>query len=142
MAVPAKTGDADQHLMPPPPPDTGDGGGGGGGGGGDGSPPGLDLGGVLGGIGGGTSSGGGSSTSSTGGSAPVDPQVSAAASFYYQLWGTKPPAGYIENFLNGTRDLFDFIKFQLSRPNADNQIFFRDRFATYAAQVASIMGRP
>jgi hypothetical protein len=87
---------------------------------------------------GGTSTSGGSS----GGSASVDPQVSAAMSFYYQLWGTKPPAGYIEHFLDGTRDLFDFIKFQLSRPNADNQIFFRDRFATYAQQAASIMGRP
>ena len=88
---------------------------------------------------GGTSSSGGTSS---GTSAPVDPQVSAAVSFYYQLWGTKPPAGYIEHFLNGERDLFDFIKFQLSRSGADNQIFFRDRYATYAGQAASIMGRP
>jgi len=125
-------------------PVTGDGGGGGGGGGGkdedEETPPTLDLTDLttlLGGVDGGTSSGGGSS-----GGATVDPTVSAATSFYFQLWGVKPPAGYIENFLNGTRDLFDFIKFQLSRPNADNQVFFRDRFATYAAQAASIMGRP
>lgn len=61
-------------------------------------------------------------------------------SFYYQLWGRKPPANYIESFLNGQHDLFDFIQFQLARPGADNQIYFRDRFAGYAAQAASIMG--
>jgi hypothetical protein len=95
-----------------------------------------DILGLLGITGGGTSSGGGGTSSGGGGT--VDPTVSAATSFYFQLWGVKPPAGYIENFLNGERDLFDFIKFQLSRPRADNQIFFRDRFAAYAQQAAGI----
>jgi hypothetical protein len=84
---------------------------------------------------------GGDSSDGGGGAAPVDPTVSAASSFYFQLWGVKPPEGYVENFLDGSTDLFDFITFQLSRPTADNQIFFRDRFASYAQQAAAIMAR-
>ena len=110
----------------------------------------IDLGDIEGAIGsitgsgdGGSSSGSSSSSSSSsgGGSAPVDPTVSAAASFYYQLWGQKPPMGYIEGFIRGGHDLFDFMTWQLSRPGAAKQTFYRDEFARYAAVAARTFGK-
>jgi hypothetical protein len=108
----------------------------------DTAPPTLNLTdpGLLALLGQGSSSGGSSGGGSSGGG-PVDPTISAAASFYYQLWGTKPPQGYIEKFLDGSTDLFDFIRFQLGRPGADRQKFFRDQFAQYAQAAAQLFGR-
>jgi len=128
----------------PPPPTTGDGDGGQ-----DGNaPPPIDLSdpiisALLGGIvgGGGGSSSGSSGGSSSGGGAPGDPQVGEATAFYLELWGKLPPNGYVQNFMNGTTDIFDFIQFQLSRPGARKTRFYADRLAGYAAQAASIMGR-
>ena len=92
---------------------------------------------VVGGSGGGGSSSGGGSS----GGAPVDPQVGEAASFYFQLWGKVPPAGYVQHFLNGETDVFDFIRFQLSRPGPRKTRFYANALSQYAAQAASIMGR-
>jgi hypothetical protein len=78
---------------------------------------------------------------SGGGSAPVDPTVAAAEQFYFQLWGRKPPEGYIESFIRQGHDLFDFMRWQLSRPGADNQQFYRDQFARYASIAAQVFGR-
>lgn len=78
---------------------------------------------------------------SSGGAAPVDPTVTAASSFYFQLWGRKPPTGYIEGFINQGHDLFDFMTFQLARPGADNQQHFRDEFARYSALAAQVFAR-
>ena len=111
------------------------------------APPGLDLSdpiiaALLGGIvGGGGSSSSGSSGGSSGGGAPGDPQVSEATAFYLELWGKLPPNGYVQNFIGGQTDIFDFIRFQLSRPGARKTRFYADRLAGYAAQAASIMGR-
>jgi hypothetical protein len=132
----------------PPPPTTG----GGDGGNEDNAPPPIDLsdpiiaallGGVTGGGGGSSSSSssGGGSSSSSGGGAPGDPQVSEATAFYLELWGKLPPNGYVQNFIGGETDIFDFIRFQLSRPGARKTRFYADRLAGYAAQAASIMGR-
>jgi hypothetical protein len=118
-----------------------------GGGGDENAPPGLDLSdpiiaALLGGIvGGGGSSSSGSSGGSSGGGAPGDPQVSEATAFYLELWGKLPPNGYVQNFIGGQTDIFDFIRFQLSRPGARKTRFYADRLAGYAAQAASIMGR-
>lgn len=87
-------------------------------------------------IGGGSSSGG----SSGGGAAPVDPTIGAASSFYFQLWGIKPPAGYVEGKIAGGFDLFDFMAEQLARPGAAKQTFFRDKYAQYAGALASRLG--
>jgi len=117
-----------------------------------GGPPPIDLGDIEGAIGditgdggasssGGSSSSGSSSSSGGGSSAPADPTVSAAASFYYQLWGAKPPMGYIEGFIRGGHDLFDFMTWQLSRPGAAKQQFYRDEFARYAAVAARTFGK-
>ncbi len=85
---------------------------------------------------------GGSSSSSSGGghTAPVDPTVSAAEQFYFQLWGVKPPTEYISGFIKGGHDLFDFITWQLSRPGAAKTKYFRDRFSSYAGELAQVMG--
>jgi hypothetical protein len=67
--------------------------------------------------------------------------VSEATAFYLELWGKLPPNGYVQNFIGGETDIFDFIRFQLSRPGARKTRFYADRLAGYAAQAASIMGR-
>jgi hypothetical protein len=120
-----------------------------GGGGNDGGdkttpPPTLDLTdptilallGLTGGAGGGSSSSGGG-----GSAAPSDPQFSEAYSFYVQLWGRKPPSGYVEHFLDGSTDIFDFMAFQLSRPGARKTRFYANALSGYAAQAAQLMGR-
>jgi hypothetical protein len=81
------------------------------------------------------------SSGSSGSAPPVDPTESAAESFYFQLWGRKAPKGYVKHFLNGEKDLFDFVRFQLSRPNADQQVYYRDHYANYAAQLGNLMGK-
>jgi hypothetical protein len=92
-------------------------------------------------VGGGGSSSSGGGSSSSGGGAPGDPQVAEATSFYLELWGKLPPNGYVQNFIGGETDIFDFIRFQLSRPGARKTRFYANRLAEYAAQAASIMGR-
>lgn len=91
--------------------------------------------------GGGSSSGGGGSSSGGGSAGPVDPTISAAASFYFQLWGIKPPLGYIEGFIGGGHDLFDFMREQLARPGASKQKFYRDQYAQFASLLARTFGR-
>jgi len=125
----------------PPPPTTGDGDGGN-------APPGLDLGDLVipglttgGGDGDGGSSSSSSSSSSGGSSVPTDPTIGEAESFYYQLWGRRAPQGYVQSFLNGQTDLFDFIQFQLGRPGARKTRFYANALSGYAAQAAQIMGR-
>jgi len=103
------------------------------------TPPELDLTGVV--IPGITGPGGGGGGSSGGGGAPADPTIAEAEGFYYQLWGRRAPAGYVANFLDGSTDLFDFMRFQLSRPGARKTRFYANAFANYAAQAAQIMGR-
>jgi hypothetical protein len=86
--------------------------------------------------------GGGSSSSGGGGSAgPADPTIGAAASFYFQLWGVKPPIGYIEGYIRQGHDLFDFMREQLARPGAAKQKFFRDQYAQFASLLARTFGR-
>ena len=110
------------------------------------APPALDLSdpiiqALLGGIVGGGSSSSGGGSSGGGGGPPADPQLAEATAFYVELWGKMPPNGYVQHFLDGSTDVFDFIRFQLSRPGARKTRFFADRLAQYAAQAASIMGR-
>jgi len=94
-----------------------------------------DLGAILGGTSGGGSSGNG------GGGAPADPTISAAAQFYFQLWGIKPPLGYIEGFIGAGHDLFDFMREQLARPGASKQQFFRDQYARFSSLLAQAFGK-
>lgn len=92
--------------------------------------------GLLGGGGGGGGGGFGS-----GGAPPEDPTVTAAKQFYFQLWGRKPPERYVERFIDQGHDLYDFVVWQLSRPPARQQQFYRDQFARYASIAASVFGR-
>lgn len=88
-------------------------------------------------LGGGSGGGGGFG----GGGAPEDPTVTAAKQFYFQLWGRKPPQGYVERFIDRGHDLYDFVVWQLSRPAARAQQYYRDQFARYASIAASVFGR-
>lgn len=83
----------------------------------------------------------GSGGGSGGGGGTVDPTVSAAEQFYFQLWGRKAPRGYVSGFISAGHDLQDFMTWQLSRPEAQREAFFRDEYARYASVLARVMGR-
>ncbi len=124
------------HPGPEAPPENPPGGGDGGGDGGPGTItiPTDVLTGIL--SGAGSSSGGGGG----GGGGSSDPTVSAAEQFYFQLWGVKPPTSYVASFIKGGHDLFDFMQWQLARPGAAKQQFYRDEYSRYAAELAQVMG--
>lgn len=92
-------------------------------------------------LGGGGDGGDGGGSSGGGGGPPPDPTIGAAASFYFQLWGERPPMNYIEGFIKQGHDLFDFMSWQLSRPGAAKQQFYRDEFSRYAAVAARTFGK-
>ena len=75
------------------------------------------------------------------GAEEVDPAVSAAQSFYVQLWGTEAPKGYIERYFKAGGDLYDFQEAELSRPGARQTNYYQDRAYGYANRLAQIFGR-
>jgi hypothetical protein len=138
----------------PTPTDTNQGGnnpssGGGGGGSSGGGPSGIDLGDILSGLGSdsgsssssGSSSGGSSSGGGSAAAAPVDPNISQGQRDYYDIWGTLAPFGYIEGLVKSGMNHFEIVEHELSKPRAQTTVFYRDKFAYYAAAAARLFGR-
>jgi len=70
----------------------------------------------------------------------VDPTVSAGERAYFQIWGVKPPHGYIQALAKQGLNVHEIIANELAKPGARKTSFYRDVYAKFAAQAASVMG--
>jgi len=75
-----------------------------------------------------------------GGTKLVDPEVSAGERLYFQIWGTKPPKGYIEGLVKAGLNIFEIQAHELSKPGAKRTQYYQGKFADYAATLAQAMG--
>lgn len=71
---------------------------------------------------------------------PTDPTVAAGKRAYFQIWGVKPPRGYIEQLVRQGLNVYEIIEHELSKPQARRTNYYRDRYAEFAEVAARIMG--
>ncbi len=74
------------------------------------------------------------------GSHKVDPTVAAGERIYFQIWGVKPPHGYIRHLVQQGMNVFEIAQHELSKPGARKTQYYRDRFAEAAYAIAQAMG--
>jgi hypothetical protein len=97
----------------------------------------------LGGEGVGGPGGGGFGGFGGGGGGGVDPMVSAGWSLYFELWGQKAPAGYIEKLVGQGMNLLEIELHERSKP-AFSKTFAapaaEEEAGTFAVALARLMG--
>lgn len=70
----------------------------------------------------------------------VDPTVAAGKRAYFEIWGVKPPGGYIEGLVKQGLNVYEIIEHELSKPQARRTNYYRRRYAEFAELAARVMG--
>jgi hypothetical protein len=74
------------------------------------------------------------------GAKKIDPLLAAGERAYFQIWGTKPPKGYIKSLADQGLNVNEIILNELQKPAARKTFFYRNQYAQFASQLAQLMG--
>ncbi len=75
------------------------------------------------------------------GAKAVDPTVAAGERSYFDIWGVKPPKGYIKALVGQGLNAFEIAYHELSKPGATRTSYWRDKEAYFASIAAQLFGR-
>lgn len=82
-----------------------------------------------------------------GGTVALDPTLKAAYKAYFSVWGVAPPGwdkpdhGYIGKLVDGGMNATEILANELAKPEARKTHYYRDATASYASEIAQLMGR-